>query len=93
MCDKMTNTRFDYYTKQEMLQVRDFIIEFSLEPYKTARLKSSCVCPPPHFKKYFHTIEINYSRLMMPLVLSCGILLRPRIEHSTVLGLGLYLHL
>ena len=51
MCDKMTNTRFDYYTKQEMLQVRDFIIEFSLEPYKTARLKSSCVCPPPPFQK------------------------------------------
>ena len=29
----------------------------------------------------------------MPLALSRGILLRPRSEPSTVLGLGLYLHL
>ena len=38
-------------------------------------------------------IEINYSRLIMPLALSRRILLRPRSEPSTVLGLGLYLHL
>ena len=30
---------------------------------------------------------------MMPLALSRGILLRPKSEPSTVLGLGLYLHL
>ena len=38
-------------------------------------------------------IEINYSRLMMPLVLSRGILLRPRSEPSNVLGFGLYIRL
>ena len=34
----------------------------------------------------------KFSRFSMPLALSRGILLRPRSEGSTVLGLGLYLH-
>ena len=34
----------------------------------------------------------KFSRLMMPLVLSRGILLRPRSKGSNMLGLGLYLH-
>ena len=34
----------------------------------------------------------KFSRLSTPLALSRGILLRPRSEGSTVLGLGLYLH-
>ena len=38
---------------------------------------------------YIPAIEKNYSRLMMPLALSRGNLLRPRSEPSTVLGLGL----
>ena len=40
-----------------------------------------------------YTHRNKFSRLIMPLALSRGILLRPRREPSTVLGLGLYLHL
>ena len=47
----------------------------------------------PEIFRNVNPIKINYSRLIMPLALSRGILLRPRSEPSTVLGLWLSLHL
>ena len=72
----------DTFIRGNSLSLPFSYLSISLEP--TADENSSV---------YSIDIEINYSRLMMPLALSRGILLRPRSEPSTVLGLGLYLHL